>query len=365
SAGPLSTMAVRSLAAGAGSIPGSAIQTIDEPDWRTKLSNIEKNALLYGGTEAIAGAVPIGAKYLQQQGGRLFHALHLAPEVMEVPKFNSSEIPGSAWNIETEPSTILDANGNPFTNVRYAKIPGNVGGEVTYDRRNPLALALERTGVGATTGAGAVGLQELLTGNWNPKRIAKGAGYGALAGLIVPPILEAGETQSPFFTSPAVPALGMKGYTKTVPFGEPINYVPPMTTGVATTGTPYLQRPEVANALANTAKIGIMGGEAAADEGKKVIAPSTGTNTAPEKNEFKNWVGGEAAPTKKESSFGEWLNSKAEAAILPGVDRIAAAISHAEGSKPELNNPGNIKDMKTGEIRKFATPEEGLNALKN
>jgi 8-oxo-dGTP pyrophosphatase MutT (NUDIX family)/GNAT superfamily N-acetyltransferase len=47
------------------------------------------------------------------------------------------------------------------------------------------------------------------------------------------------------------------------------------------------------------------------------------------------------------------------------LDAVIEAISRAEGAKPERNNPGNITDFNTGEIKTFATPEEGRDALED
>jgi hypothetical protein len=46
------------------------------------------------------------------------------------------------------------------------------------------------------------------------------------------------------------------------------------------------------------------------------------------------------------------------------LERLIKAIGRAEGAKPELNNPGNIKDVNTHKIKKFPTFAEGMVALK-
>jgi 8-oxo-dGTP pyrophosphatase MutT (NUDIX family) len=45
------------------------------------------------------------------------------------------------------------------------------------------------------------------------------------------------------------------------------------------------------------------------------------------------------------------------------IDKLVEAISRAEGAKPERNNPGNIADFNTGEIKSFDSLEEGKAAL--
>jgi len=47
-----------------------------------------------------------------------------------------------------------------------------------------------------------------------------------------------------------------------------------------------------------------------------------------------------------------------------GLDELIEAIRRAEGAKPELNNPGNLVDFNTGEIKQYDTYEEGEAALK-
>ena len=45
------------------------------------------------------------------------------------------------------------------------------------------------------------------------------------------------------------------------------------------------------------------------------------------------------------------------------IDKLIEAISRAEGAKPERNNPGNLADFTTGEIKSFDSLEEGREAL--
>lgn len=55
--------------------------------------------------------------------------------------------------------------------------------------------------------------------------------------------------------------------------------------------------------------------------------------------------------------------AEAEKARQEQIDKLIEAISRAEGAKPERNNPGNIADFNTGEIKTFDSLEEGKDAL--
>ena len=55
--------------------------------------------------------------------------------------------------------------------------------------------------------------------------------------------------------------------------------------------------------------------------------------------------------------------AEAEKARQEQIDKLIEAITRAEGAKPERNNPGNIADFNTGEIKTFDSPEEGKDAL--
>ena len=55
--------------------------------------------------------------------------------------------------------------------------------------------------------------------------------------------------------------------------------------------------------------------------------------------------------------------AEAEKARQEQINKLIEAITRAEGAKPERNNPGNIADFNTGEIKTFDSPEEGKDAL--